>query len=76
MIKLAEMSLLKQIEEQILLDGAHCELSPMYHSIILVDMLDILNLLIAFPSYESKELKTLLRKRISKMGSRKRVRGG
>lgn len=69
LIKLAEMSLLKQIEEQILLDGAHCELSPMYHSIILVDMLDILNLLIAFPSDESKELKTLLRKRILKMVS-------
>ena len=33
-----------EINEQILDDGAHFELSPMYHSIILVGMLDIVNL--------------------------------
>lgn len=36
--------LLKEIPEQILADGGHFELSPMYHSIILEDLLDILNL--------------------------------
>ena len=34
----------QQVNEQILDDGAHFELSPMYHSIILEDMLDIINL--------------------------------
>lgn len=33
----------KEIKEQILEDGGHFELSPMYHSIILEDMLDIVN---------------------------------
>ncbi len=37
--------LLKQeIANQILADGGHCELSPMYHCIILEDILDIINL--------------------------------
>ncbi|MDF4689821.1 alginate lyase family protein [Vibrio parahaemolyticus] len=34
-----------EIPEQILNDGAHFELSPMYHNIILSDFLDIYNLL-------------------------------
>jgi uncharacterized heparinase superfamily protein len=34
----------KQINEQFLIDGAHFELSPMYHSICLEDLLDIYNL--------------------------------
>ena len=33
-----------QISDQILEDGGHFELSPMYHSIILEDVLDIINL--------------------------------
>lgn len=33
-----------EIDEQILPDGGHFELSPMYHSIILEDLLDLLNL--------------------------------
>ncbi len=37
--------LLKEIQSQILLDGGHYELSPMYHSIVLEDILDIINLL-------------------------------
>lgn len=35
--------------EQILADGAHFELSPMYHAIILEDMLDLVNLARACP---------------------------
>lgn len=35
----------QQLQEQILLDGGHFELSPMYHSIILEDLLDVFNLL-------------------------------
>jgi uncharacterized heparinase superfamily protein len=38
------MALLKrELPEQILADGAHFELSPMYHAIILEDMLDLIN---------------------------------
>ncbi len=34
----------KEIKEQFLADGAHFELSPMYHATLLWDMLDLLNL--------------------------------
>lgn len=34
----------KEIREQILSDGGHFELSPMYHNIILADLLDLCNL--------------------------------
>lgn len=34
----------KQLPEQILVDGGHFERSPMYHAIILEDILDLLNL--------------------------------
>ena len=34
----------KQLDEQILADGCHFERSPMYHRIILVDLLDLINL--------------------------------
>ena len=35
--------------EQVLADGGHYERSPMYHSILLEDMLDLINLAGAFP---------------------------
>ncbi len=38
----------EQLEEQILDDGGHFELSPMYHSIVLEDVLDLVNLLRAY----------------------------
>ena len=38
----------KELDEQILSDGGHFERSPMYHSIILEDLLDLLNLRCAF----------------------------
>jgi uncharacterized heparinase superfamily protein len=38
-----------QLREQILDDGGHFELSPMYHAIILEDILDLINLAGAFP---------------------------
>jgi uncharacterized heparinase superfamily protein len=37
-----------QLKEQILVDGAHFELSPMYHGIILEDLLDVLNMACAY----------------------------
>lgn len=36
--------LARELPEQILPDGGHFELSPMYHSILLEDMLDLVNL--------------------------------
>ncbi len=45
LIKLARKILLAELEEQILEDGAHFELSPMYHLIILQRALDGYNLL-------------------------------
>jgi len=38
----------EQIHAQILSDGGHFELSPMYHSVILEGMLDVANLYLAF----------------------------
>lgn len=38
----------KQVHEQILDDGGHFELSPMYHSIILEDLLDLINIMRAY----------------------------
>lgn len=42
-LRLGGHQLLAELEEQILPDGAHYELSPMYHSIILEGCLDLLN---------------------------------
>lgn len=37
--------LLREADEQVLADGGHFERSPMYHGIVLEDLLDVLNLL-------------------------------
>lgn len=34
----------REIKNQIYNDGGHCELSPMYHAIILEDLLDVINI--------------------------------
>lgn len=39
----------REIPEQILPDGGHFELSPMYHAIACMDMLDLLNILHCLP---------------------------
>lgn len=64
---IAEVGLIAEIPEQILEDGANFELSPMYHSLILVDMLDILNLSRAFPLKISSQLTSMIEDRIPKM---------
>ncbi len=43
-----------ELDEQILADGGHCERSPMYHAIILGDLLDLINLAGAFPGVISE----------------------
>lgn len=66
-LNIAEKGLLSEIPEQILEDGANFELSPMYHSLILVDMLDIFNLSKAYPSKLSAKLVAILENFIPKM---------
>lgn len=39
----------EELEEQVLYDGGHFERSPMYHSLMLEDLLDLLNLVGAYP---------------------------
>lgn len=39
----------REIDEQILADGGHFERSPMYHSIIFEDLMDLLNLFATYP---------------------------
>ncbi|MDC3200254.1 heparinase II/III family protein [Porticoccaceae bacterium] len=65
--KIAEEGLLSEIPEQILNDGANFELSPMYHSLMLVDMLDIANLSRSYPNRISKPLASVVQIYIPKM---------
>lgn len=66
-LSIAEKGLLFEIPEQILEDGANFELSPMYHSLMLVDMLDMFNLSRAYPTQVSSEVASLLEDYIPKM---------
>lgn len=50
----------KQISEQVLNDGAHFELSPMYHSLFLLDILDLINLSKAYPDKFNQNVKDKL----------------
>lgn len=43
-LKWSKKNLHKQLKEQILIDGAHFERSPMYHALFLEDLLDLVNL--------------------------------
>lgn len=43
-LQTGEAILLRELDEQILSDGGNFELSPMYHAILLEDVLDLLNL--------------------------------
>lgn len=51
--------LLKELNEQILEDGAHFELSPMYHMIVFSRILDSINLVSSNDSFDDSLLKTL-----------------
>ena len=66
-VTIAEKGLLLEVCEQVLDDGANFELTPMYHSLILVDMLDLYNLSRAYPGQVSEALITLLEENIPKM---------
>ena len=61
---------IKEIDEQILNDGGHFELSPMYHAIILEDVLDLINIIQVFSidnNFRLKRLMVLLKRKIIRM---------
>jgi hypothetical protein len=62
----AKKILKKELQEQILGDGAHFELSPMYHSIMLYRVLDCYNI-VANNAIFGQELKDILREKGEKM---------
>lgn len=51
----------RELDEQILSDGGHFERSPMYHSIVLEDVLDVINLASVAPDCFSTALSQRLR---------------
>lgn len=64
--KKAKEILEKELKEQILDDGAHFELSPMYHQLMLFRVLDCLNLVMS-NEWKDKELERLLRDKAAVM---------
>lgn len=46
----------QQLDEQILADGGHFERSPMYHSVILEDLLDLFNLTRTYPECSEQRI--------------------
>jgi uncharacterized heparinase superfamily protein len=56
-----------QLDEQILADGAHFELSPMYHCIILFDLLDVLNLFNEYPDKQVESANRFCRPKVELM---------
>ena len=56
-----------ELKKQILKDGGHFELSPMYHAIITEDVLDLIQLSKIFPDSFHEELNQLMRLTAMKM---------
>lgn len=54
--KKSKKLLIKQLDEQILTDGGHYELSPMYHQLILFRLLDAVNLIRLNPFWKNDNL--------------------
>jgi len=59
--------LAREVQEQILEDGGNFELSPMYHALILVGMLDLVNVCRAYSCSETNSFMKLVSARIPKM---------
>ena len=67
--KVAKKILTSQLDEQVLEDGCHFELSPMYHQIMLLRVLDCINLEKLNPSNENNDILKLFLEKASKMCS-------
>lgn len=63
----ASSLLMEELRKQILPDGGHFELSPLYHALALEDLLDILNLAKAYPDTIDKRLIAKITKLVPKM---------
>ena len=59
--------LYKELNNQILSDGGHAEFSPMYHSIILEDILDIISIFKFYNLKLDRNLYLLIKKKVSLM---------
>ena len=59
----------KELDEQILNDGAHFELSPMYHQILFSKLLDCIHLIQLNDFWKSDNLLTFLKSKASLMNS-------
>jgi hypothetical protein len=58
-----QMGIDKELDEQFLLDGAHFELSPMYHTLAMEDLLDLLSISNYLPlSFPKEKIKIKLLK--------------
>lgn len=57
-----KLILKNELSEQILFDGGHYELSPMYHAIILEDFIDLYNILSCFKENSKNELVDIILK--------------
>jgi uncharacterized heparinase superfamily protein len=57
--------LAKQLPEQVLADGGHYERSPMYHALLVEDLLDLINLFGAYDRAAPDEWTTAVQKMIS-----------
>lgn len=64
--KQAKNILLKELDEQILDDGAHFELSPMYHCLMTYRVMDCYNLIICNPLFD-QELKLFFKNKAESM---------
>ena len=58
---------IEEISEQILSDGGHFELSTMYHSIFLEDILDIINIMNLYPKFVDRSYYKICTKASIKM---------
>lgn len=55
--------LAKEIDEQFLSDGGQFELSPMYHALAVEDLLDLANIIAAYPGSRTGPMEALFRAR-------------
>jgi uncharacterized heparinase superfamily protein len=56
-----------EVPAQVLADGGHCERSPMYHALVLEDILDLLNIAAGSDTAAARELERILQPRIPPM---------
>src|SRR5580700_600011 len=64
-LRQATKILRRELREQVLEDGGHFELSPMYHALILEDLLDLINLARVYPralAQQDQELRQMASK--------------